>query len=102
MAQKKLTLLTVYLLAHGLTQTEVAAAAGVHPKRLERLVHGLSGPTADERRQIAMALGTDEATIWDPFSSLSSGEASVERLLAWLSGDEGRLLLRRMVQASSA
>ena len=98
---KKLTHLHVYLLANGLAQSQVAAASGVHPKRLERLVHGLSGPTIDERRQIAQALGADEVSVWDPHGALPTEEAGIERVLAFLGGQEGRLLVRRLVQAAA-
>ena len=53
-------LLEEFLMPMGISQNALARAAGVPPRRINEIVHGKRGVTADTAVRLALALGTSE------------------------------------------
>ncbi len=69
-----------YLVAYGISQTALALMLGVHPRRINEIVHGLRAVTADTAVRLEIALGTS-AEYW--MGLQASFARGVEAKVCW-------------------
>lgn len=80
-------LLTEYLVPLGITQHRLAVAIGVPPRRINEIVHGKRGISADTALRLARYFGTTER-FWLNLQGRYDIEIERDRLAGTLAGIE--------------